>query len=74
MNRYLLDANILAFLASGDEESVSYETSSIIKDLTNRLYTSSIAMVELTQLYRLKKIRTKYKATFKNRKHITHNA
>ena len=61
MSRYPLDTNILAFLASGDEDRISPETSLIIKDLGNRLYTSSIAMLELSQLYRLNKIRTKYK-------------
>ena len=59
MARYLLDTNILAFLVSGDSESISNETKAILTDYYNQLFTSSISMVELLQLYRIRKIQPK---------------
>lgn len=59
MNRYLLDTNILAFLVSGNEDNISHETQEILTDYNNQLYTSSIAITELLQLYRIKKIKSK---------------
>lgn len=63
MARYLLDTNILAFLVSGDSDSISNETKEILTDYHNQLYTSSVAILELLQLYRIKKIQPK---KFKN--------
>ena len=63
MARYLLDTNILAFLVSGDSDSISNETKEILTDYHNQLYTSSVATLELLQLYRIKKIQPK---KFKN--------
>ena len=59
MARYLLDTNILAFLISGDSDSISDETKIILTDYNNQLFTSSIALVELLQLHRIKKIQPK---------------
>ena len=58
MNRYLLDTNILAFLISGDVDSISREVQAILKDYSNLMHTNSIAMTELLQLYRIKKLQT----------------
>ncbi len=58
MNRYLLDTNILAFLISGDESSISHEIQQILRDHSNLMYTNSVAMAELLQLYRINKIQT----------------
>lgn len=63
MGRYLLDTNILAFLVSGDKDSISIETRNILGDYNNQLYTSSLSVMELLQLYRIKKIQAK---EFKN--------
>ncbi len=59
MNRYLLDTNILAFLAGGDMDELSNEVKIIIDDYSNHLETSSISLIELVQLYRIGKIRLK---------------
>jgi PIN domain nuclease of toxin-antitoxin system len=59
MARYLLDTNILAFLVSGDSDSISNETKAILTDYYNQLFTSSVSMVELLQLYRIRKIQPK---------------
>lgn len=58
MNRYFLDTNILAFLISGDIDSISHEVRNILKDYSNLMYTNSIAMAELLQLYRINKLQT----------------
>jgi tRNA(fMet)-specific endonuclease VapC len=59
MSRYLLDTNILAFLVSGDSDSISNETKDILTDYYNQLFTSSVSIVELLQLYRIRKIQPK---------------
>lgn len=59
MARYLLDTNILAFLVSGDSDSISNDTKVILTDYYNQLFTSSVSVVELLQLYRIKKIQPK---------------
>ena len=55
-NRYLLDTNILAFSLSGETHNLSQETRLILEDYSNLLYTSSVSVLELLQLYRIKKI------------------
>lgn len=55
-NRYLLDTNILAFALSGETHNLSQETKLILEDYSNLLHTSSISVLELLQLYRIKKI------------------
>ena len=62
MSRYLLDTNILAFII-GDNEEISNEVWDILGDYSNQIYTSSICVSELIQLYRIKKIRPKYKTS-----------
>jgi PIN domain nuclease of toxin-antitoxin system len=57
--RYLLDTNILAFLVSGDSDSISYETKEILSNYQNLLFASSISLVELLQLFRIRKIQPK---------------
>lgn len=56
MSRYLLDTKILVFLVSGQLDNISEETRDILDDYNNQLYTSSISVTELVQLYRIKKI------------------
>jgi tRNA(fMet)-specific endonuclease VapC len=64
MQRFLLDTNILIFYIFGNKDDISSDTSLILKDSSNVLYTSSIVISELFQLIRLKKIASKkYKTT-----------
>lgn len=59
MSRFLLDTNIMVFFLLGEESEISKETSNIVTDYENQLYTSSVVVVELLQLFRLKKIKSK---------------
>lgn len=59
MARYLLDTNVLVYILLKDFDNISNETSQIIDDANNQLYTSSIVVAELLQLYRIKKIKSK---------------
>ena len=58
--RYLLDTNILVFLVL-DQEELSREVRDIVEDYSNTLCTRVICIVVLLQLYRIGKIRSKYK-------------
>jgi len=60
--RYLLDTNILVFLLLNQEE-LSPRARAIVKDYSNLLYTSSVCIVELLQLYRIRKVEQVYKTT-----------
>lgn len=59
MKRFLLDTNILIFLVRGDKDEISAEVKQIIEDFNNCLETSSVSLIELTQLYRIGKIKLK---------------
>jgi tRNA(fMet)-specific endonuclease VapC len=59
MERYILDTNIAVFLVSGEVDNLSKETEDILGDLNNQLNISSVAVVELLQLYRIGKVKTK---------------
>lgn len=59
--RYLLDTNILVHLVREDKDKISYDIWNIIDDFSNRMYASSISIVELFQLYRIGKIKTPFK-------------
>jgi PIN domain nuclease of toxin-antitoxin system len=59
MQRYLLDTNVLIFYVFGNKDEISRDTTSILKDNSNVLYTSSIVLAEINQLMRLKKIQSK---------------
>jgi len=59
MARYLLDTNILVFLLFADVDSISNDTQALLNDYNNQIYTSSVAVTELLQLYRINKIKTK---------------
>jgi len=59
VKRFLLDTNILVFLAGGEMDQLSREVKIIIEDYTNRLETSSVSLIELVQLYRIGKIKLK---------------
>jgi tRNA(fMet)-specific endonuclease VapC len=59
MSRYLLDTNIITFMLLSEPDKLSYETTEIIDDYNSQLYTSSISVMELMQLYRIGKIKTK---------------
>jgi len=64
MARYLLDTNILAFLLLSELENITKETNVVLNEYGNHLFTSSICLMELLQLYRIGKIKTKkYKTT-----------
>ena len=65
MSRYILDTNILAFALSGETQNLSVVTKNILGDFSNQLYTSSICVLELLQLYRINKIKVKkFKTAF----------
>jgi PIN domain nuclease of toxin-antitoxin system len=57
--RFLLDTNILAFFILGETENLSSETVDILNDYNSQLYTSSINVLELLQLYNIGKIKSK---------------
>ncbi len=59
MSRYLLDTNILVFLLLSELDNISNDIKQIVDDYNNQLYTSSISVLELLQLYRIKKIHSK---------------
>jgi tRNA(fMet)-specific endonuclease VapC len=63
MARYLLDTNVLIYVLLKDFDDVSTETTAILSDYSNQLYTSSIVVMEILQLYRIQKIKSK---DFKN--------
>lgn len=58
MARYLLDTNILVFIIV-KPESISKDVDLILKDFSNQLYTSSIAVSELIHLLKINKIQSK---------------
>ena len=64
MKRYLLDTNIITFLLLSELDNITKETNEVLNEYGNQLYTSSICVMELVQLYRIGKIKTKkYKTT-----------
>ncbi|MDO5105041.1 type II toxin-antitoxin system VapC family toxin [Capnocytophaga sp.] len=60
MGRYLIDTNIMAFLIT-DKANLNENVQDIIDDYTNQIYVSSVTAMELVQLFRIGKIRPKYK-------------
>lgn len=65
MGRYLLDTNIIIFLILGDADQIDKNVKFILEDKSNQFYTSAISSIELTQLYRKNKIRSKkHKTSF----------
>jgi len=66
MGRYLLDTNIVVFMIFGEHDNLSRDVLYILQDYENQLYTSSICVMELIQLYNIGKIdrkRKKYKTS-----------
>lgn len=59
MDRFLLDTNILIFLLLGEDDQLSSDVDYIIKNSQGNLGTSSVAVTELVQLYRIGKIKSK---------------
>jgi PIN domain nuclease of toxin-antitoxin system len=57
--RYYLDTNILVFIITVNEDSISTELSTILNDCSTTLYTSSVAVKELLLLFRIGKLRGK---------------
>lgn len=55
--RYLLDTNIIAHLVMDNKDDISNDVWEIINDFSNQLYTSTISIIELFQLYRIGKIK-----------------
>lgn len=58
MSRFLLDTNVLVFILV-NPESISNDVDLILKDFSNQLYTSSIAVSELIHLHKINKIQSK---------------
>ena len=59
MSRYLLDTNIVIFLVLAESDSLAAKTNLILNENGNQLATSSICVMEIIQLYRIGKIKTK---------------
>ena len=59
MARYLLDTNILVYILLQELDSLSTETMNILEDYDNQLFTSSIVVIEVMQLFRIGKIKSK---------------
>lgn len=59
MSRFLLDTNILVYVILADFDNLSDEIKDILLDYESQLYTSSISVLELLQLHRIKKIQIK---------------
>ena len=59
MARYLLDTNVLVFFILGESDSLSPEITAVLNDYNNQLYTTSVCVLELLQLQRIKKIQNK---------------
>jgi PIN domain nuclease of toxin-antitoxin system len=54
--RYYLDTNILVFIVCQNKDDLSIDVRNVVFDLSNILYTSSIAVNELILLYKTGKI------------------
>ena len=64
MERYLLDTNILVFLLLGENDQLSRDVDFIIATAEGNLNTSAICMMELIQLHKIGKVKSKkYKTT-----------
>ena len=59
MSRYLLDTNILVYVLLSEFDKLSDETKNILTDYENLLFTSSLSVMEILQLLRIKKIKAK---------------
>ena len=59
MSRYLLDTNILIFYILGQEDNFTVDTTTILTDYNNQIYTSSISIMEMVQLFNIGKIKSK---------------
>jgi len=59
MSRYLLDTNILVYVLLSEFDKLSNETKNILSDYENLLFTSSLSVMEILQLLRIKKIKAK---------------
>ena len=57
--RLLLDTNILVFLITKDTDELSADVRNLISDYGSILYASSVAILELLQLYRIGKVKLK---------------
>jgi tRNA(fMet)-specific endonuclease VapC len=57
--RYLVDTNIVVFMLLSMADELSDETNNIIDNFESQLFTSSICVMEIIQLYRIGKIKTK---------------
>ncbi|OYU83820.1 MAG: hypothetical protein CFE24_09670 [Flavobacterium sp. BFFFF2] len=59
MSRYLLDTNVLVFMLLAEVDNISNDTQTILDDYSNQLFTSSVTVMEILQLLRIKKIKAK---------------
>lgn len=65
MERFLLDTNILVFILLGENDQLSNDVDFIVENAQGNLYTSSVSVIELLQLYRINKVSSKkYKTAF----------
>ncbi|MGC4128039.1 MAG: type II toxin-antitoxin system VapC family toxin, partial [Bergeyella sp.] len=62
--RYLLDTNIVVFVLSNNYDNTDIDTRAILEDYSSLLFMSSVSLIELTQLFRIGKIKSKkYKSS-----------
>ena len=59
MARYLLDTNVLVYLLLKEKDNISKETNAIIYDYNSQIFTSAIVVMEMVQLHRIGKIKSK---------------
>ncbi|MGC4128041.1 MAG: type II toxin-antitoxin system VapC family toxin [Bergeyella sp.] len=59
MERYLLDTNIAIFLLLGELDKISADVKSFVFDYGNQLNTSSVVIMEIVQLHRIGKVKSK---------------
>ncbi|OYU83818.1 MAG: toxin PIN [Flavobacterium sp. BFFFF2] len=59
MARYLLDTNILVYVLLSEFDNLSNDSKIILNDYDNLLFTSSLSVMEILQLLRIKKIKAK---------------
>lgn len=59
MGRFLLDTNIIVFMLLGENDQLDDNVEFIIQDFYNSLNISSVTVMEIVQLYRISKIRSK---------------
>jgi len=59
MERYLLDTNMVLFLLLGERDRISRDVAHLLEDYGSDLCLSSISVMEIAQLHRIGRVRSK---------------